>query len=58
MMESLGLDKPSSTRNIVAGLLGRKSYLYLLRYTKFFAFDLIVDDQVLSLGSEKDSLTI
>ncbi len=37
-MAELGLEKPSSPRNIVAGLLGRKTYFELARYFTFFAF--------------------
>ena len=42
-MVSLGLERPSSQRNIVAGLLGRKENIELCRYLSFFAFDLISD---------------
>lgn len=38
-MEKLGLDAPTSQRNIVAGLVGRKDKIELCRYLKFFAFD-------------------
>lgn len=37
-MGELGLEKPTSLRNIVAGLLGRKTYFELARYFSFFAF--------------------
>ena len=40
-MEALGLDKPTSKRNIVAGLLGRKENYELSRYLSFQAFELI-----------------
>jgi len=40
-MEGLGLDKPTSQRNIVAGLIGRKENISLCRYIEFQAFDLI-----------------
>ncbi len=40
-MESLGLERPSSPRNIVAGILGRKVHGELARYFNFFAFDVI-----------------
>ena len=43
-MESLGLEKPSSKRNIVAGLLGRKENVQLCRFLSFFAFDLMTDE--------------
>ena len=38
-MESLGLERPSSPRNIVAGVLGRKQHADLARFFNFFAFD-------------------
>lgn len=44
-MEKLGLEKPSSQRNIVAGLLGRKENIHLSSYLSFKAFDLISDDK-------------
>lgn len=40
-MEELKLDKPSSLRNIVAGLLGRKEHTHLVRHLSFKAFDII-----------------
>lgn len=40
-MERLGLEKPTSQRNIVAGLLGRKENIHLASYLSFKAFDLI-----------------
>ena len=43
-MESKGLDRPTSPRNIVAGLLGRKSHVSLARYFNFLAFDVVDDD--------------
>jgi len=46
-MEELKLEKPSSQRNIVAGLLGRKENIQLAKHLSFKAFDLI--------GSEKHS---
>ena len=44
-MSSIGLEKPTSQRNIVAGLMGRKDNLELCRYIKFMAFDYISDDR-------------
>ena len=38
-MESLGLERPTSPRNIVAGLLGRKTQVDLMRFFNFFAYD-------------------
>ena len=43
-MESRGLERPSSLRNIVAGLLGRKENIELVSYLSFFAFEVISDD--------------
>ena len=44
-MKELDLDEPSSARNIVAGVLGRKKYLELARYFDFLAFDLVHDTE-------------
>ena len=35
------LERPSNPRNIVAGLLGRKTHIDLCRYFNFFAFEVI-----------------
>jgi DNA ligase (NAD+) len=44
-MVEKGLEKPSSQRNIVAGLVGRKENLELCRYIDFKAFDILgLDD--------------
>lgn len=51
-MIALGLDRPSNPRNIVAGLLGRKSHIHLMRYFNFFAFDLHSDDESLQFDTE------
>ena len=40
-MESLNLAKPTSQRNIVAGLMGRKDKIELSRFLGFLAFELI-----------------
>ncbi len=40
-MKALDLEAPTSQRNIVAGLLGRKENIQLCRYLSFKAFDLI-----------------
>jgi len=45
-MTSIGLEKPTSQRNIVAGLMGRKDNLELCRYIKFMAFDYLSDDRL------------
>lgn len=52
-MEELGLEKPTSQRNIVAGLLGRKENIGLSSYLSFKAFDLISDDKY---AKEQDKL--
>ena len=51
-MESLGLEKPTNQRNIVAGLMGRKENLELCRYINFMAFDLIPEKT--SMKTEMD----
>lgn len=45
-MTDIGLEKPTSQRNIVAGLMGRKDNLELCRYIKFMAFDYISDEDI------------
>lgn len=52
-MQSLGLEKPTSQRNIVAGLISRKENVELCRYIEFMAFELISDDFDLKLESDK-----
>jgi DNA ligase (NAD+) len=42
-MKRQGLDLPTSQRNIVAGLLGRKENIQLARYLSFKAFDVITN---------------
>lgn len=44
-MEAMGLDKPTSQRNIVAGLLGRKENIQLCRHLSFQAFDYISEEK-------------
>ncbi len=44
-----GLDRPSSPRNVVAGILGRNEHSDLAKYFSFFAFDLLVLDADVSL---------
>lgn len=44
-MEKMGLEKPSSQRNIVAGLLGRKENIHLASFLSFKAFDLISEEK-------------
>jgi DNA ligase (NAD+) len=45
-MVSIGLDRPTSQRNIVAGLMGRKDNLEFCRYIKFMAFDYLSDEKI------------
>ncbi|MGZ3790565.1 MAG: hypothetical protein ACXVLQ_18760, partial [Bacteriovorax sp.] len=54
-MTDIGLEKPTSQRNIVAGLMGRKDNLELCRYIKFMAFDYISDER---LKLEEDKFEI
>jgi DNA ligase (NAD+) len=54
-MTNIGLEKPTSQRNIVAGLMGRKDNLELCRYIKFMAFDYISDKR---LNVEKEKFDI
>lgn len=42
-MEKLGLERPTSQRNIVAGFLGRKDHINLSKYLSFTAFEIISD---------------
>jgi DNA ligase (NAD+) len=44
-MEEMELEKPSSQRNIVAGLLGRKENIHLASFLSFKAFDLISEEK-------------
>jgi DNA ligase (NAD+) len=54
-MTKIGLEKPTSQRNIVAGLMGRKDNLELCRYIKFMAFDYLSDER---LKTEDDKFKI
>ncbi|MBM4251266.1 MAG: DNA ligase (NAD(+)) LigA [Deltaproteobacteria bacterium] len=56
-MTALGLDRPTSPRNIVAGLLGRKTHSELARHFNFFGFNLSGIEQDLGLKSEMEQLT-
>lgn len=51
-MQAIGLERPTSQRNIVAGLMGRKENLELCRYIQFMAFDYI-DNDSLTFEAEK-----
>lgn len=52
-MEKRGLEKPTSQRNIVAGLLGRKENIDLCAWLSFQAFGLIADHGMFELESQK-----
>jgi DNA ligase (NAD+) len=53
-MVALGFERPTSPRNIVAGLLGRKANFELMRYVSFFAFDVVDYEEVLGFKTEMD----
>lgn len=55
-MEGLGLDRPTSPRNIVAGLLGRKSHVELARYFNLFAFNVLAPDAGFDFKTETEQL--
>ena len=55
-MQNLKLDAPTSQRNIVAGLLGRKENIQLCRYLSFQAFDLISDQKFTKEHQKLDQL--
>jgi DNA ligase (NAD+) len=44
-MQNMGLEAPTSQRNIVAGLLGRKENIQLCRHLSFQAFDIISEEK-------------
>jgi DNA ligase (NAD+) len=54
-MVSMGLDKPTSQRNIVAGIISRKDHLELSRYLTFKSFELISD---LELKTESEKIKL
>jgi len=55
-MKSLELEPPSSQRNIVAGLLGRKENIHLAKFLSFKAFDLISDTNFSKEHQKLDAL--
>ncbi len=55
-MERLGLDRPTSPRNIVAGLLGRKTHVELARYFNLFAFNVLEEEGSLGFRTETDQM--
>lgn len=52
---ALDLERPTSPRNVVAGLLGRKSHIDLARYFNFFAFSVAGPDGALGLTTEEEA---
>ncbi|MFT6633067.1 MAG: DNA ligase (NAD+) [Bacteriovoracaceae bacterium] len=52
-MNEMGLERPSSQRNIVAGLLGRKENIELCRYLSFQGFELFTEDLKFKTENEK-----
>lgn len=52
-MEKKNLERPSSQRNIVAGLLGRKENIEFCQYLSFQAFELLSEDIELQTEEEK-----
>lgn len=55
-MQDMGLGAPTSQRNIVAGLLGRKENIQLCRHLNFQAFDIISDDKFTKEHQKLDAL--
>ncbi|MDD9951307.1 MAG: NAD-dependent DNA ligase LigA [Zetaproteobacteria bacterium] len=53
-MQRLNLDPPTSERNIVAGVLTRKSHASLARFFDFFSFDVL--SQELNIATEEDKV--
>ena len=53
-MQHLKLERPTSPRNIVAGLLGRKSHIDLARFFSFCAFSVTCSSGELGLKTESD----
>ena len=52
-MKSLKLEAPTSMRNIVAGLLGRKENIHLCHFLSFKAFDFISEETKFKFEHEK-----
>lgn len=57
-MVARGLEKPTSQRNIVAGLLGRKENLDLCKYLSFQAFEMFSEELKLRTEVEKFKLLL
>jgi DNA ligase (NAD+) len=52
-MEKMGLERPNSQRNIVAGILGRKENIELSRFLNFQAFDILTNEIPFQTEEEK-----
>ncbi len=52
-MEKLNLERPKSMRNIVAGLMGRKDFLFLSKFLSFVAFDFYAEKNYFKKEEEK-----
>lgn len=55
-MQDMGLEAPTSQRNIVAGLLGRKENIQLCRHLSFQAFDIISEEKFSKEHQKLDEL--
>ncbi len=55
-MRRLNLELPSSQRNIVAGILGRKENIQLARFLNFKAFDIISNEKIKTESEKFDLL--
>lgn len=55
-MKELKLEAPTSQRNIVAGLLGRKENIHLAKYLSFKAFDILTDEKFKKEHEKLDEL--
>lgn len=53
VMSSRGMERPTSQRNIVAGLVSRKENIELCQYIRFKAFDYISDNNIFKTEIEK-----
>lgn len=58
-MLALNLDRPTNPRNIVAGILGRKTQIELARFFNFFAFEvLVLNETKQPFRSEEEKLRV
>lgn len=55
-MESCDLPRPTSPRNVIAGLLGRKKHHHLMRHISFMAYDLFYSDDATFFSHEMTKL--